>query len=237
MATTTGILLCNSVLLPPKTLNSFPLLTTVRANLSWIDVTNENLRSMLFSGVRYERAKQFRAPVFSSSPAGDLRPEIDENPEGILSGEWPENFSLLSYDDLKAYLETQIASEKMKPSALLGEVMSTSIRTATADQTLEEIDHHFEIVSGLPVINENLKCIGVISKKDKAKASNGLKSKVGEVMSSPAVTLSPEKTVLDAATLMLKKKVHRIPILNEKQQVVGIVTRTDVFQALEATEA
>lgn len=62
----------------------------------------------------------------------------------------------------------------MKPTALLGEVMSTRIRAAMADQTLEEIDHHFEYVSGLPVVDEELRCIGVISKKDKARAWNGV---------------------------------------------------------------
>ncbi|XP_020588871.1 uncharacterized protein LOC110030484 [Phalaenopsis equestris] len=235
MAMTTGVLPGSSAVLPPfKTLNSFARSTAV---LSWIDAKHGNsLGYSLSPGVRYERVKKYRALSFPSSPSGDLRPDIDENPEGILSGEWPENFSLLSYDDLRAYLETQITNERMKPSALLGEVMSTTIRTATPDQTLEEVDHYFEVVSGLPVIDENLRCIGVVSKKDKAKASKGLKSKVGEVMSSPALTLSPDKTVLDAAALMLKKKVHRIPILDEKHHVIGIVTRTDVFQALETAE-
>ncbi|XP_010245674.1 PREDICTED: uncharacterized protein LOC104589153 isoform X2 [Nelumbo nucifera] len=160
--------------------------------------------------------------------------EVEEsNPEEIISGEWPDNFALLNYDDLRAYLEPEIFKEKMDPSALLGEVMSTTIRTTTVDQTLEEINHHFEIVSGLPVIDDQFQCIGVISKKDKQRASHGLKSKVGEVMSSPAITLSPEKTVLDAAASMLKEKIHRIPIVNQEGQVVGIVTRTDIFKALE----
>lgn len=33
---------------------------------------------------------------------------------------------------------------------------------------------------------------------------------------------------------MLKHKVHRIPIVNEKAVVIGFVTRTDIFEALEA---
>jgi hypothetical protein len=41
---------------------------------------------------------------------GDMRPAIDENPEGVLSGEWPDNFSLVSYEDLRKYLESQIVS-------------------------------------------------------------------------------------------------------------------------------
>ncbi|KAJ0963634.1 hypothetical protein J5N97_028756 [Dioscorea zingiberensis] len=168
----------------------------------------------------------------------DLRLEIDENPEGIISGEWEGTFSILTYDDLRAYLESQSISEhKMTPSALLGEVMTSPIRTATVEQTLEEIEHHFEFVSGLPVVDGEIRCVGVVSRKDFSRASQGLKSKVGEVMSSPAITLSPDKTVLDAAALMLKKKVHRIPIANDKGQTIGIVTRRDVLPALEAQEA
>ncbi|KAK1308051.1 hypothetical protein QJS10_CPA09g01873 [Acorus calamus] len=156
-----------------------------------------------------------------SSASADNRVELDENPEGIISGEWPENFSLLSYEDLRAYLEPQIFTEKMQPSSVLGEVMSTPVQTATVDQTLQQIVHHFETVSGLPVVDDGARCIGVVSKKDFSRASNGLKSKVWEVMSSPAITLSPDKTVMDAAARMLKEKVHRIPILSQDGRVIG----------------
>ncbi|KAG1361419.1 CBS domain-containing protein [Cocos nucifera] len=195
-----------------------------------------------------------RGCLKSRASIGDLRPELDENPERIISGEWPENFSLLVYDDFRAYLDSQATTHKhelgtleggsllcskpdlLRPSSLLGEVMSTPIRVAMADQMLEEIDHHFELVSGLPVVDSELRCVGIVSKNDRAKASNGLKTKVGEVMSSPAITLSPHKTVKDAAALMLRMKIHRIPILNEEGQVIGMVTRSDVLQALEAVE-
>ncbi|PKA60844.1 CBS domain-containing protein CBSX1, chloroplastic [Apostasia shenzhenica] len=219
--------------LPAGALKSPASLPAIATDLSWFDA--ENPRPRFSVGRRVEGTRRVRVSLFSSS-TGDLRLEIDENPEGILSGEWPENFSLLSYDDLRAYIETQISSDRMKPSASLGEVMSTPIRTVTADQTIEEIAQNFEVVSGLPVIDNDLRCIGIISRTDRAKASQGLKSKVGEVMSSPAITLSPKKTVLDAAALMLKKKIHRIPILNDEQQVIGIVTRSDIFTALEAAE-
>lgn len=48
-----------------------------------------------------------------STDSEDPRPAIDEYPEGIISGEWPESHSFLSYDDLRAYLESQIISEKV----------------------------------------------------------------------------------------------------------------------------
>lgn len=171
-----------------------------------------------------------RVVVLASGDGAEVKVEA---PEEVLSGEWPGNFSMLNFEDLSSFLEPMIFKAEAQPSAFLGDVMSKTIRTATAEQLLEEIDYHFASISGLPVTDKDLKCIGVISKKDIAKAPKGLKSSVCEVMSAPAITLSAEKTVLDAAVLMLKTKIHRIPIVNDEGQVVGIVTRTDIFNALE----
>ncbi|KAF3320364.1 CBS domain-containing protein [Carex littledalei] len=179
--------------------------------------------------------KLLKAPLASTFSCGP-RLEMDENPEGIISGEWSENFSLLSYDDLRAYLESQRIKSSPKTQGIAGvsEVMSTPVRTAKSDQTLEEVAHHFEAVSTLPVVDGNLICIGVISKNDQDKASHGLQTRIGEMMSSPAITLSEDKTVMDAAALMLKSKVHRIPVVNKERRVIGIITRKDVLQELEA---
>lgn len=123
--------------------------------------------------------------------------------------------------------------------AKLTDVMSRPVQVATPGQRLSEVDDAFFFArqySGLlPVVDDDGRCVGVISNKDKAKAPNGMESTVAEVMTSPAITLTLYKTVLEAAALMLKEKVHRIPVVNEQQHVIGIVTRSDVFQALEAT--
>lgn len=58
--------------------------------------------------------------------------------------------------------------------ALLGETMSTPVLVATADQTLEEVECHFEAVSGLPVVDSSLRCVGVVVKNDRARASHGV---------------------------------------------------------------
>ncbi|CAO2047013.1 unnamed protein product [Urochloa humidicola] len=150
---------------------------------------------------------QCRASTFVDA---SLRLELNENPEAIISGEWPENFSLLSYDDFRAYLESQeTVHEEDQHVALLSETMSTPVLVATAEQTLEEVECHFEAVSGLPVVDSSLRCVGVVVKNDRTKASQGPKTKVEEVMTSPAITLSSDKTVM------------------------GIVTRADVLRELE----
>lgn len=69
----------------------------------------------------------------------------------------------------------------MSPTAKLVEVMSRTVEVAMADQRLADLDALFATQSRLPVLPINL-CIGAISNKDKAKASNGLDSSVAEVI-------------------------------------------------------
>ncbi|CAO2034235.1 unnamed protein product [Urochloa humidicola] len=182
---------------------------------------------ILRAGAR-RHALRGAAALVAGAAMDDVRPAIDE---------WPENFSLLSYADQYAYLESQITTAgEMGPGAKLVDVMSHPVQVATPGQRLAEVDALFAAhqFSGLPVVDDQSRCVGVVSNKDMAKAPNGMESTVDEVMSSPAITLTLDKTVLEAAALMLKEKVHRIPVVNEQQIVIGIITRTDVFQALEA---
>jgi len=201
----------------------------------------------MFKGARAEARRgkasgggSFGCRASTFMDGSGLRLGLDENPDAIISGEWPENFSLLSYDDLRAYLQSQ-QQQQQQPAhagdqrgALLREAMSTPVLMATAEQTLEEVEGHFQAVSGLPVIDSARRCVGVVVKSDRVRATHGSKTKIAQVMTSPAITLSCDKTVTDAAALMLKKKIHRLPIVNQDNQVIGIVTRDDVLRALEA---
>lgn len=221
-----GVAVDRGMCVPPRTPARLPVLRSLGAHGAVLpprafQFTHQNVVPASFSASR--------TAVFAAGPSAE-----GSGSRAVLpSGEWPQNFSILTFEDLSKHYESVIFKEEAQPSTFLADVMSKTIYTARSEQRLEEIDQYFIQFSGLPVINDKLECIGVLSKKDKAKASNGLSSTVGEVMSSPAITLSFDKTVSDAAVLMLKHKIHRIPIVNNSFQVVGIVTRTDIFSALE----
>jgi CBS domain-containing protein len=48
-------------------------------------------------------------------------------------------------------------------------------------------------------------------------------------MSTPLITVSAEKTVGDAARMMVKRKVRRLPVVDEHKTVIGIVTVRDLL--------
>jgi acetoin utilization protein AcuB len=56
--------------------------------------------------------------------------------------------------------------------------------------------------------------------------------KVKEVMTKNPLTVKPDNTVEYAAILMLENKISGLPVVNEHNYVVGIITQTDIFKLL-----
>ena len=57
-----------------------------------------------------------------------------------------------------------------------------------------------------------------------------LGERAADVMSSPAVTASPEMSVVEAARLMHRRKVKRLPVVDGAGRLVGILSRADVLR-------
>lgn len=120
-------------------------------------------------------------------------------------------------------------------------------------------------ISGLPVVDDAGKLVGIISETDLMWQETGvtppayimfldsviylqnpatyerdlhkaLGQTVGEVMSKDPITTSPEKTLTQAARVMHDKNVHRLPVLDESGQVIGILTRGDIVRAMAASQ-
>lgn len=145
-----------------------------------------------------------------------------------LTGEWENNWSLASYEDVGQYFEDNLFKEDASPGASLSDIMSKDITTTTPETSIDELKELFETVTGLPVVDATGKLVGVVSKKDLGRPGFTVK----DIMSTPPVASRADSKVADAAVLMLKHKVHRVPIVDDDAKVVGIVTRTDVFTGL-----
>ncbi len=104
--------------------------------------------------------------------------------------------------------------------------MKSKVVTVSPDTPLSE--NLFANYSGLPVVDGNGVLVGVISRKDLAKGG----SVVSDVMNKQPIAAKRTAKVQDAAVLMLKHKVHRIPIVDDRARCIGIVTRFDIFTAM-----
>jgi CBS domain-containing membrane protein len=53
----------------------------------------------------------------------------------------------------------------------------------------------------------------------------------GDLMTSPAVTVNPDTPVMHVADILTRKKINRVPVVDEEGRMVGIVSRADVVRS------
>jgi CBS domain-containing protein len=116
-------------------------------------------------------------------------------------------------------------------------------------------------ISGLPVVDDTGNLLGIISETDLMWQETGvtppayimfldsviylqnpgtyerdlhkaLGQTVGEVMSKNPVTISPDKLLSEAARILNDRKIHRLPVLDNTGQIIGILTRGDIIRAM-----
>lgn len=82
---------------------------------------------------------------------------------------------------------------------------------------------------GLPVVTSDGTVVGVVSRKDvEALRGDYRAASVSAAMRSPAVTIRDRAHVSDAAALMLAHGIHRLPVVDARGRLSGIITRSDV---------
>ena len=116
-------------------------------------------------------------------------------------------------------------------------------------------------ISGVPVIDDRNRLVGVLSEKDfltkerelnissyihlmtsiltidgkkqVAKDSDRLHStKVKHVMSTPAFAVHQDATIEEVVSLMMNRHINRIPVVDEKSEIIGIIGRIDLLPLL-----
>jgi len=136
----------------------------------------------------------------------------------------------------------------------VADVMTTEVLTVTPETPLKQVAEMLASrgISGAPVVDEERHVLGVVSEADiivkERRVSqpdtlhrlfhrtNGTTAKraattAGQAMTSPAVTVTAGRRVDVAAALMLDRQVNRLPVVDEHDVLVGIVTRADLVRA------
>ena len=57
---------------------------------------------------------------------------------------------------------------------------------------------------------------------------------IDAIMSTDLITLTPESTVAEARSLMQSNRIHHLPIIDGKDNLVGLVTLTNVLAATDS---
>ena len=58
-------------------------------------------------------------------------------------------------------------------------------------------------------------------------------TKVKDIMSSPLISISPDETIYECARLMSEHQIHHLPVVDQNQSVVGMISATDFLVVAE----
>jgi len=125
--------------------------------------------------------------------------------------------------------------------------MSSPAVTITPDTALQDalgLMHEGQF-RRLPVVDDRAELIGIVSERDLLYASpppaallggqelDDLLSelRVQDIMTEEVITSAPNAFIEEAARLMADNKIGGLPVVDEDNHVVGVITETDVFRA------
>lgn len=149
------------------------------------------------------------------------------------------------------------AMERFARSVSARDIMATKVVSVQPENPLADVvevmsEHG---VSGVPVLDSEGKVLGVISEKDilfqflGEKTGNFMaalqrclhaggcmavpvrKLKAGEVMTSPAVTVSEDAFLGEIVELLTQKGINRLPVTDPDGRLAGIIARSDIVNA------
>ena len=125
----------------------------------------------------------------------------------------------------------ELVSGNQQTSVQISDLMSFPVITVQIDTPMKKVA---EILrekgcTGVPVVDGG-KLAGIISRRDfrKIKKESQLKAPVKAFMSPDVMTIAPGKSPMQAARLMVKHDIGRLPVVDDGR-IIGIITRSDTM--------
>ncbi len=116
-------------------------------------------------------------------------------------------------------------------------------------------------ISGLPVVDDNNEVVGVITELDlivrnarfkmptyfvildsiiylerpghfRERLQHMLGTTAEEIMSKPPKIVTPNSTIEDLASLMIDRRMNPLPVVDEENKLIGIVSRSDIIRMM-----
>ncbi|WP_135534050.1 MULTISPECIES: IMP dehydrogenase [Halostella] len=120
------------------------------------------------------------------------------------------------------------------------ELIIREVVTARPDQTVRDVDEMMSRkgVSGAPVVNDDDEVLGIISGTDiRPYLEVGESDEVREAMTDEVITAPEDVTAREALELMYEYKIERVPIVDDENRLVGLVTMQGILQRREYDNA
>lgn len=131
---------------------------------------------------------------------------------------------------------------------LVANWMTKDVVTITPDRSMMKCSKLMKdkSISRVPVVDEDGRIVGIVSDRDIKDASPSKATtldmhelyyllseiKIGDIMTKKVMTIKMAETVEKVAVIMLENSFGGLPVVDDDNKVVGIITDTDIFKVL-----
>ena len=127
-----------------------------------------------------------------------------------------------------------------KESEPVSTIMSTNVKTATEEETIQTVckSMYENQIGSIVVVKRTvvgINPIGIITERDIVRQIGSselfiVQAPIRQIMSTPLVTIRPNSLIRDAIETMRLKNISRLPVIDNKGIMVGIVTYKDLLK-------
>ena len=163
----------------------------------------------------------------------------------------------ISVEDLKALCQLAVrhARVRLATRVPVKDVMTREVVSVGEDADLSEVSRLLSEnrIGGMPVVDDRLSVKGVITEADVLSMS-GVKrghtirelighllgepvpertsGKVKDFMATPPITVHESADIKEAAAILDKRRIKRLPVVGEEGLLVGIISRADIVRVM-----
>lgn len=124
----------------------------------------------------------------------------------------------------------------------VGRLMSTPVETVTPDTLVEDAADRMLTgeIGSLVVVDDDNDLLGILTTTDfvdiVAKSKPKAETTVERYMSTDVITAAAGDSIQDVADQMVEHGFHHMPVVDDEEGVIGMITTTDMAAYLSNTE-
>src|SRR5690606_315256 len=123
----------------------------------------------------------------------------------------------------------QVRKVKRSESGLIIDPVTLNQEATIGDALRLMKENH---IGGIPIVDNTRKLVGILTNRDLRFEADGSR-RVSEVMTKDNLITAPEGTDLNKAKKILSQhKIEKLPVVNRKGELVGLITYRDILQLI-----
>ncbi|GAC1334283.1 MAG: CBS domain-containing protein [Candidatus Dormibacteria bacterium] len=117
---------------------------------------------------------------------------------------------------------------EVTPQTRVGEIMTRSVVTTRPEALVVDIVRLMarNKITGLPVVDSSNRLIGVVSESDIIGKTG---DSVEDIMTNGSWPVNEDTTLGDAAEVMLRRRIRRLPVVRGDNELIGLLSRSDLI--------